>query len=390
MAEPPLRVLLVEDNPGDARLVEERLKEAAPAEFEVVRTDRIAAATARLAAPGIDVVLLDVGLPDVPDDASRRLDGLRRIREVSGRVPVVLVTGGGDEALGERAVGSGAQDYLSKRELTGPALVRTLRYAVLRARVEELSIEAVASRRELAMAKDLDRFRIQFMNAAAHELATPLTSILLELALLRKKSGDGTSLTVLTRNVERLHRLVRDLLEATRIQAGKLPLELSDVDVSQVVRLSVESLREQATRAGISLSASGADGPVFARGDPVRLGQVVDILGTNAIKFTPKGGRITMRVEPHADDVRVAVEDTGIGLSPEQAARLFQAFTQVHDAVQTGVQGAGLGLFIARSIVELHGGRIFTESGGPGKGATFTFVIPLRARGDKRKGDEGR
>lgn len=263
-------------------------------------------------------------------------------------------------------------------EISSKELVE--RYAELRA--SSASLKAANDR-----LRDLDRFRTQFINNAAHELGTPLTPIKIQMHLLRKALAEGTPeraeevkrVLVLERNLERLADLARDILDAARLQASRLELGQAPVDMSELARETVESFSDAAGPVGVSLE-SHVDPRLSVLGDRRRLGQVLFNLVGNALKFTPPGGRVVVRVASTPDEVVVRVEDDGIGLRPADAERLFQPFVQVNESVRPGDHGTGLGLYISKGIVEACGGRIWCASEGPGLGSTFAFSLP-RAHG---------
>ncbi|MGQ0536337.1 MAG: sensor histidine kinase [Methanobacteriota archaeon] len=237
--------------------------------------------------------------------------------------------------------------------------------------------------REFARLRELDEFRMRVIQTAAHELRTPLQPIHLQIYSLRRQlSGRGDektdkSLEMLDRNIERLTKSVDDVLDVAQLHARRLVLDPKDIDLSQVLGESVEAFRAAAREAGVELSASG-DGPLPVRGDARRLGQVLFNLLGNALKFTPTGGRIHVEARPADRRAVVRVKDTGLGIRPEDLPRLFSPFSRVHDPSRKDIPGSGLGLFITRGIIEEHGGRIWCESEGLGKGTTFVFEIPLR------------
>jgi PAS domain S-box-containing protein len=227
--------------------------------------------------------------------------------------------------------------------------------------------------------KQVDRERTQFLNNAAHELNTPLTPIKLQIHMLRghEETPPQRTVDILDRNFDRLAHLVKDLLDAARIQARELPLHMAAMDLAQVARQTLDTYRPLARAAGLTLLAEGLD-PMPVLGDPGRLAQVLDNLVSNAIKFTPSGGVVRLAAGMAGGQAHVAVHDSGRGLRPEDLGRLFKPFSQVHDPMQQTVPGTGLGLYISRSIVEAHGGTLQAASGGRDKGATFSVALPLR------------
>ncbi len=242
-----------------------------------------------------------------------------------------------------------------------------------------------AAEAQLAAAFDrlqqVDRERMQFLNNAAHELATPLTPIKLQMRVL---SLDGAltqshrkAADILERNFERLSHLVKDLLDAARLQATSLKLHAQPTDLRDVVYQSIETYLPAASDAGVNLDVDGEPPEVLASVDPGRVGQVLDNLLSNAIKFTPRGGRVVVSLDRDSSNRPVVrVTDTGAGMRPQDLDRLFRPFSQVHDTMQKTVGGTGLGLYVSRGIIEAHGGAIHAESAGLGKGSTFWFHLP--------------
>ena len=234
--------------------------------------------------------------------------------------------------------------------------------------------------------EELVKFRTQFLNTTAHELRTPLTPIILQSHLLRDALGNASDpqqrkgFEILDRNIRRLDSLVRDVLDAARLQSGRLPLRVAEVDLARVVADAVETVAPQAEQQHITLE-SRCERPLPVAGDAVRLGQVLTNLLANALKFTPAGGKISVVAVASGDQALVAVQDTGIGVPPAQVPRLFQPFSQVHDPMQTTAPGTGLGLYVSRGIVEQHGGNIWCYSAGANAGSTFSFRMPVLKAG---------
>ena len=246
-----------------------------------------------------------------------------------------------------------------------------------RKRAEALRAQNLLQQREIEHLREIDRFKTQFLNTTAHELATPLTPIRLQLALLKRTSDPEQVRTVevMERNLDRLARLMADILDAARLQSDRLFVEKAPMDVADVVRDAAETYRPTAHERGIALDVDARAAPALA--DASRLAQVLQNFLSNATKFTPAGGSIHVACGPQDGGALVRVTDTGSGLDEEQMRRLFEPFVQVHDTTSTSqTPGSGLGLYISRGIVELHGGRVGCSSPGPGRGATFWFWVP--------------
>jgi PAS domain S-box-containing protein len=238
-------------------------------------------------------------------------------------------------------------------------------------------------RRARQAAAELERAKSEFLSSVSHELRTPLTSILGYAALLREDTAGivsaGDHIDVIERNAGRQLRLVEDLLSIARIQAGEFEVHRLPVDLAEVVRLGVEAMRPAATEAGLRLEAD-YETPARVLGDADRLDQVLANLLANAIKFTPSSGRIAVRLKLTPEEAVLTVTDTGPGIQPQERARLFERLFRGDDVKRLQVSGAGLGLAIARSIVEAHDGTIEARADA-GSGATFELTLPLLEAG---------
>ncbi len=235
-------------------------------------------------------------------------------------------------------------------------------------------------------AEAANRAKDEFLSVLSHELRTPLTPILGFTAMLRRKGVETVPPETLTRALETIDRsartqarLVDDLLDLSRVMAGKLQLDLRPTELLPVIEAVVETVRPAAESKGVALltELERDVGPVL--GDADRLQQAVANLLTNAVKFTPEGGVVTVRLTRDGVNAIIAVTDTGIGIEPDFLEHVFERFRQA-DASSTRVHGGlGLGLSIVHDLVALHGGRVTAASAGHGRGATFTVCIPLAA-----------
>lgn len=230
--------------------------------------------------------------------------------------------------------------------------------------------------------RQLDRLKDQFVATVSHELRTPLTSIngYLELVLDRRSGTLADEqrefLSIVTRNTDRLRKLVDDLLLISEIDAGKLKLEVHDLDLRALTQESLESARPQAVAGGVSLDLE-AGMPVQLTGDRLRLGQLLDNLISNAIKFTQPGGSVSLRMSRSNDTELVEVEDTGMGMSAEEEADVFDRFYRTRAADEGAIRGTGLGLSISQAIAHAHGGQIDVSST-ENVGTTFRVALPAK------------
>jgi signal transduction histidine kinase len=260
--------------------------------------------------------------------------------------------------------------------------------ALERIRERERSARADAEQAQMLLATqneqllEADKLKDEFVALISHDLRTPLTSIMGYVELALEDVGDPLDeerrgyLEVVSRSSERLLRLVDDLLFVARVQAGRLVLERSQLDLCVIARQSVEEARPRAENKQLTIAFNG-NGPVMLEADKGRLFQLLDNLISNAIKFTPEGGRVDVNVASEAGRAVLEVADTGMGLGPGEAKLVFDRFFRSSRVVAQQVPGTGLGLFISRAIVEAHGGTIAVSSR-DGGGTTFRIQLPTR------------
>ena len=235
--------------------------------------------------------------------------------------------------------------------------------------------------RDVTEQRELDRLKDEFVATVSHELRTPLTSMMGFLEMIREGEAGVLNdeqkrfLSIVYRSSERLQRLVGDLLFVARLDANGLQLQFSDVRVDEIVRESLESVAALARSREVDVVSDVHDLPLVW-GDRERLSQLVGNLISNALKFTPAGGRMTVRTSTDAGNAVVEVEDTGIGIPKGEQDRLFQRFFRSSTATEQAIPGTGLGLVISKAIAEAHGGSI-TVSSEPGEGACFRVELPL-------------
>jgi PAS domain S-box-containing protein len=227
--------------------------------------------------------------------------------------------------------------------------------------------------RDISGRRALERLQREFLAMVTHELRNPLTTVKGFAQLLRERGTySQQAIEMIVEQSEVLERLINDLIDASRVQLGRLQLERSSVDLVAQARVCVEQARRQTTAHKIGIQSP--DGPLMGRWDRTRLGQIFSNLLTNAIKYSPEGGEIVVQVEDLGTEARISVSDQGRGIAPEHLPRLFERFYRV-DAAQAA-RSLGLGLYITRAIVMSHGGRIWAESAGEGRGSRFLFTLP--------------
>lgn len=237
---------------------------------------------------------------------------------------------------------------------------------------------------DITKQKELDRMKSNFIASVSHELRTPLVAIEKSISLILSKAVGEVPppqeqfLVIADRNLKRLSRLINDLLDLSKLEAGKMELKKQNIPIEKVIAEVMETLQTWAQTKAIALKKEVEEGLPDVSIDPDRITQVLTNLIGNAIKFTPQQGTITVKAKfgKEKKDIQVSVADTGIGISPENIPKVFDKFYQIGERVSTDISGTGIGLSIAKEIVELHGGTIWVESE-KGKGTEFIFTIPL-------------
>ncbi len=291
-------------------------------------------------------------------------------------------------ALYEKVQHGGAQTYVIASFTALIGMLVLLRLSGLVRAVERARRSERVARREAEQAQqllayqneqliELDNLKDEFVSSVSHELRTPLTSISGYVELLLEDEPSEAKrgyLTIVDRNAERLLGLVSDLLFTARLQGGRLELERTEVDLNEIVAHAVESAGPRAEAAEVEVVVAAEHVPSVL-GEPARLAQLLDNLISNAIKFTPAGGRVTVGLASDNGHARIEVSDTGIGIPEGEREKLFERFFRSQTALERQIQGTGLGLYISKAIVEAHGGRIGVQSE-EGQGTTFVVELP--------------
>ena len=372
-----IRMLLIEDNPGDARLIRELLADAQGAAFDLIHADRLSEGLKFLAVDGIDVVVADLGLPD-----SQGVDTALKVIEQAPNVPVIILTGLDDETQAVKAVQHGAQDYLVKGQVDGASLARAIRYAIERKRAEEeirqlnadLEQRVEARTRELQAAQEQlvqqERLAVlgQVAGSIGHELRNPL-GVISNAVYFLKMTQPGASdkvieyLNIIENETHTSVKLISELLDFTQTKfVEREPANLSDLVRQTLAHYPTPALVEVVLELPPDLP------PVYA--NPQQIVQALGNLVVNACQAMPAGGRLTFSARQEDQMVAISIMDTGVGIPTENLKKLFEPlFT-------TKTKGIGLGLPVSRKLVEANGGRIEVQSE-PGKGSTFTVYLPV-------------
>lgn len=356
-----LRVLLIEDDPGESRLIQELLGVDAGRPFQLDIFDRFSAAEPRLAQGEFDIVLLDLFLPD-----SQGMETFSRLARLAPKTPVILLADLDNEPLVLQAIQLGAQDYLVKGHLTRGTLLRSLSYAM--------------ERRKIILRKE------EWLQNLSHELRNPLATLYGSLRTLVEGSLEGELtksqrplIEIAYRSTRQLWAMIDDLLELTRSDTGKLQIEPESLPLAELIGQTVESFAAAAAKGGITLAAVVSAELPPALADPVRVRQILINLINNALKFTPAAGSLTVSAAASVEEegfLRVSVADTGRGIKPRDVEHIFDRFYQAHEKADRSHKGLGLGLFICADLISRQGGRVWVESVS-GQGSTFHFTLPV-------------
>lgn len=358
-----MRILVLEDNPDDFLSIQKRLREIPGAEFELEHVSYLKQAKERLRKGGIDLVLSDLKVPD-----SQGIGTIMELIKEAAQVPVVALTGTYlEESMALEAVRKGAQDYLTKQGLDGKTLVRVIRYAVERIRLQQELVK-------------LNQMKDEFVSAVSHEIRTPMgiiqetVSQIAEGFFGKVTEKQKEVLMLSLKSVHRLGAIIDELLDISKIEAGRLALNKKLVDLGSLAKEVVSRFSLQAQEKGLELKVNFLPEKVTLYADEEKIVQIlVNLLG-NALKFTEKGV-IEISLEDQKDGVKCSVADTGTGIAEENLPKLFQKFQQFGRVAGPGIKGTGLGLAITKALVEGHGGKIWVESK-LGEGTKFSFLLP--------------
>jgi signal transduction histidine kinase len=371
-------VLVVDDNEATRH---EKSRILHNAGYEVIEAATGADTLRLIAERSPRVVVLDVKLPDV-----HGWDICRRVKGDPATASVIVLQVSATHVREEdkvRSLEAGADASLTE-PIEPQVMVATVR-ALLRARhAEEALRDALAHEQAArAAAEAANRTKDEFLATLSHELRSPLGAILTWVTLLRSGRVDeersAHALEAIERNTRLQVKLIEDLLDVSRIISGKMRVERALVDLDAVIEAALDSVRPAAAAKGIVLQAPGGATVGAVSGDAGRLQQVVWNLLSNAVKFTPKHGRVEVRLEGINSQAHVRVTDSGQGIDPVFLPHIFERFRQADSSSTRSEGGLGLGLAIVRHLVELHRGTIEAESQGLGHGATFTVRLPLAA-----------
>jgi len=379
-----LRVLIADDDEDDYILTRDLLQRIGRQRFRLDWTPSYEAALEAIELSQHDVYLFDYHLG--------QSDGLELMREALARgckAPIILLTGNDDWETDVEAMKAGAADYLVKGHLDARLLERSIRYALERKRAQEELLEYAheieRKNRDLAQAvqvsQEATKLKSQFLANVSHEIRTPMNGVLgmTEMLLDTKLSAEQRDYAETAfRSGEALLEIIDSILDLSKIEAGKLQLEAVDFSPAEVLHEVLKLVSGRARSKGLTVTAEiSEEAHEQLRGDPLRLRQVLLNLVANAIKFTP-AGKVSVKVNvadssEQGVQLLFEVEDTGIGLTADAQARLFQPFVQADGSITRKYGGTGLGLAISKQLIEMMGGRVGVDSQ-PDQGSRFWFT----------------
>lgn len=379
-----MKVLLVEDDADHADLIRFHLAHKRAESVAIQWVKSLAECFATLKSDEqVEAILLDLGLPD-----SSVKTTLSRVLDFTRGIPIVVLSSLEDEDFAIKAVHEGAQDYICKSQLDGELLFRSLRYAIER-KTSEAEIKKARDDADIA-----NRAKSAFLANMSHEIRTPLNAIIGFTELLRNPSFGETErlgfISTIGRNGKLLTQLIDDILDLSKVEAGKLVIEYETCSLQLIISDITELLSNQAVEKGIFLRISSEDEiPETISADPMRLKQIlINIIG-NAIKFTKAGG-VTVNVryiDALESKIEFVVTDTGRGIAIEYQGSLFRPFTQGDNSTTRKFGGSGLGLVLARRLAQALGGDVELIESEPGKGSVFSVSIVAKdAQGKCRIG----
>jgi signal transduction histidine kinase len=377
----PGRILVVDDN-ASARFWRARLLRAAG--HTVFEASTIAEADVLVREYRPELIVLDVQLPD-----GSGLDFCRQIKQNDELRAVMVLQMSATFITDDdhvKGLEAGADAYLT--DPTSPGVFVATAAALLRlSRAERAIKEMLALEQQArAEAEAANRLKDDFLATLSHELRTPLNAIVGWTTLMRTMIMDEDArrhaIEIIERNAKAQAALIEDLLDVSRIAQGQLQLSWLSVQIPVIVASAIDTIRPSAEAKGLTLVPSiSVDPRMVVRGDPVRLQQVVWNLLSNAVKFTPAGGRVEVAIDLDDHHIEIRVTDSGRGIKPEFLPNVFERFRRADSGPTSAVGGLGLGLSIARQLVEMHGGTLTAVSPGEHKGSTFIVRLPRIAAG---------
>lgn len=375
-----IKIVIIDDDPDDVLLIRDYLGDIQTISMEITVCDTYQKGWVEIAAGRGDVYLVDQNL-----GAEKGVSLIARARDRGVQKPMILLTGNSSEEVDYEAQGAGATDYVFKGDLKPSILARAIRYSLIQWQALEHRERYLQERLARHQAEDLEQRKSDFLKIASHELKTPIASALSSMYLLRDELGkrdyekSKIYLDKMHRQLDHLTNMVEDLLDLSKIEMEKLGFRPEIMNLSELAEDVVQDLRS-ATKHKINYRKPEED--VFIQADPARINQVLTNLVSNAVQYTPQNREIDIAITPGTEMVEIKVADRGVGILPDDLEQIFNKFFSGRSSAVSHQTGLGLGLFLAKHIVDLHGGSI-TASSQFGKGATFIVQLPFEQKIEK-------
>ena len=377
-----IKVLLIEDNLAEARLLKEILKGNEKKEFHLVNVSRLSEAISLLQQTNFDVILLDLTLPDSQD-----LESLAPLLITAPKLPIVVLTNTNDDNLALAALRQGAQDYLIKREVSLEILTRSLCYAIERKQMEEalresnkaLKMSVIERTNQLEKAQELNQLKTEFVSMLSHDFRNPLNKILLSAGLLEEsrdrltKDQQVSYFRMIRSAIKDMDQLLTEVLLIGRADSGRLYCQFDPVDLLDYCQKLVESFTVKLEpQSAVIFQIEGS----LERGlwDINLIKHILTNLLGNALKYSPQGNPVEFKIIVESEQVVFKIIDRGIGIPSKDKENLFKPFYRGSNV--DNIQGTGLGLAIVGRCVEAHKGQIHLESE-EGKGTKITVILPI-------------
>ena len=359
------KILIVDDDANMRESVNDNLEVEG---YETAQASSAAEAVAQVKKTRFDVILMDYNLTD-----GTGIDAIQQIRALNTESQILMVTAHASLDTALKAIQESVDDFLTK-----PVNFDHLKRAIAK------SLEKMRLKQDLQNANDknmrLSAMKSKFMSMASHDLSNSLMTLQVSFemlsASLKPDEEQLKKMRYISNGIGQISRLIEDLVDWASIEQGKFRLETNLFDAGSLVEETVVGPQARAAVRGLILNTALESGLPTIAADKKRLSQVLNNLLENAIRHTPKGGTVTVTAAKDSAGVRFAVRDTGDGIAPDEVGKLFQSFYQGEKSASGGGR-LGLGLSISREIIDSHGGRIWVESEGLGKGAAFLFTVPI-------------
>ncbi|MDB5039037.1 MAG: histidine kinase,Response regulator receiver domain proteinhistidine kinase [Bacteriovoracaceae bacterium] len=372
--KPPLKILVVEDNPGDAELLRVAFRRLRPERtIEMIHVELLHAAIDFLKTHSVDAIVLDLSLPDSSGFVSIEL-----INQTVPHIPVIVFTGWDDRNAALQGIRSGAQDYLIKGSFDYVSIISTIDYAIERQKIKNV---VEGSRLQIQQESE---FKKEVLEVVAHDLRSPLAGVILQLEGILK--GDLINLNPdqkkifqqMYNNCKQVIELSNELLDLDSLKSKDF-LKLQEVDLTSYIRKTFDSFAPLAARKAIHMHLSLPQKLPLLSADPKRIAQALNNLISNAIKFSFQKTEIEVAVKVEKNDLIFSVKDQGQGIPEEDKSKLFLEFSRTRIRPTAGEDSAGIGLAIVKNIIDAHMGELSVETV-LGEGSTFAFSIPIQLK----------